>query len=366
MLVIYVYYLTNESAFPRVARMRTHSTQIELEVTTSNPQAGGTNFRTKWFSIVMFQENINLANYSSYKIGGPAKYFFKAKTINELTWAIQKAKEENLTIFILGGGTNLLIADAGFPGLVIQPDLLEIKSEKSTLTAEAGLSMSDVLAYSINQSLSGLEWAGGLPGTLGGAIRGNAGAFGGEIKDTIKEVFSLNIKLNKPKIIKRTNAECRFSYRNSIFKERDGEEIILAAVLQLRAGDQNQIRQAIEEKIQYRKDKHPMEYPNVGSIFKNVPLAQVSPEAKKLLEQLDPKFPVKDDPFPVIPTAYLIAQAGLKGLSSGGARVSEKHPNFIINFNHAKASDVKELIVLIKAKVKEKFNIQLEEEVIYL
>lgn len=323
----------------------------------------------------MFQENINLSNYSSYKIGGPAKYFFKAKTINELTWAVHEAKERNLPLFILGGGTNLLIDDAGFPGLVIQPDLREIKSEKSTLTSEAGLLMSAVLNWSIDKNLAGLEWAGGLPGTLGGAVRGNAGAFGGEMKDAIKEVFSLNIKLDKPKIIKRNNAECRFSYRSSIFKERDGEEIILAAVLQLKEGEQDKIRTAIAEKIQYRKDKQPLEYPNIGSIFKNIPLARICADDTQIYADAvksnsvkigGSDFPVKNDPFPVIPTAAIITACGLKGISSGGARISEKHPNFIVNFNQAKAGDVQTLITLIKIKVKEKFNIQLEEEVIYV
>jgi len=331
----------------------------------------------------MFRNNILLSNYSSYKIGGPAKYFYQAKTAEDLIAALKRwqAVEErecidtcrshrvlpnHAHIFILGGGTNLIFNDPGFPGLVLQPSLLKLELTKDGIKAEAGVLMSDLLNFAADNSLSGLEWAGGLPGTLGGAIRGNAGAFGGEIKDCIQEVVSLKISGPQSGIIRRSNQECRFGYRNSIFKERDGEEIIISAQLVLKQGDKHKIFQAMEEKIQYRKEKHPMEYPNVGSIFKNVALAQINGKARSLLEKLDPQFPVKDDPFPVVPTAYLIAQAGLKGLSYGGARVSEKHPNFIVNFNNAKASDVKKLIGLVKTKVKDKFNIQLEEEVIIL
>lgn len=314
----------------------------------------------------MFKTGINLSQYSSYKIGGPAKQFSEPETVQGIIKEVERARREQMPVFVLGGGTNLLINDNGFAGLVLHPKLLQIKSESETITAESGVLVSDLLEFAIDHGLSGLEWAGGLPGTLGGAIRGNAGAFGGEIKDCVKEVFSLNIKLEPPKIIKRSNTQCRFGYRSSIFKEFNGEEIVLAAVLQLGAGKKNKIRAAIEEKISYRKEKHPMEYPNIGSIFKNVSLAAINQESQQLLKALDPNFPVKNDPFPVIPTAYLIAQAGLKGIANGGARVSEKHPNFIVNFNNAKASEVKKLISLVKIKVKEKFNIELEEEVIIL
>jgi UDP-N-acetylmuramate dehydrogenase len=204
--------------------------------------------------------------------------------------------------------------------------------------------------------LSGLEWAGGLPGTLGGAIRGNAGCFKGEIKDVISAVESFDTETGK--MITRNNADCGFAYRTSVFKQGGGKEIILSAVLALKPGDALEIAKAIQEKIDYRVRRHPMDSPSIGSIFKNVDL-------KKVPEEMRARFAsvVKQDPFPVIPTAHLISEAGLKGVSFGGAMVSPKHPNFIVNVLEAKASDVKNLIELVKSEVKNKFGIELEEEV---
>ena len=174
-------------------------------------------------------------------------------------------------------------------------------------------------------------------------------------------MISLDISSAEPKVIKRNNAECQFGYRNSIFKINDGREIIIEATLELRPGAEHAIRSAIEEKIAYRNERHPMNYPNIGSIFKNTPVEKV-PEP--VLKQFGAK--VKNDPFPVLPTAVLIAETGIKGTRAGGAMVSDKHPNFIVNTGNATAEDVKKLIALVKTSVKEKFGVELEEEIIYL
>ncbi|TSC89552.1 MAG: UDP-N-acetylenolpyruvoylglucosamine reductase [Parcubacteria group bacterium Gr01-1014_3] len=320
----------------------------------------------------MFENKIELAKYSNYKIGGAARYFFAAKTVEDIVCAVEKARAEKLPIFTLGGGTNLLISDAGFGGLVLKPEIGLLKAEGNLIRVGAGVQISELLNYSITKSLSGFEWAGGLPGTVGGAIRGNAGAFGGETKDNINEVVSLDISAKIPKIVKRNNAECKFGYRNSIFKIDDPsassgqvglgpKEIIIEAVFKMKKGDKKAIRAAIEEKIAYRKARQPLEYPNIGSIFKNVDLRLVP---KKLHSEF--KEVIKKDPFPVVPTAYLISQAGLKGVSFGGAMISPKHPNFIVNALGAKAEDVKQLIKLVKSGVDKKYGIKLEEEVIYV
>ena len=309
----------------------------------------------------MFKKDIPLSKYSSYRIGGPARYFYEAKNLEQLVSAVKKAREENLPIFILGGGTNLVFSDYGFDGLVLKPKLLKMETESPVITVQAGVSMSDLLEFAMEHGLSGLEWAGGLPGTLGGAVRGNAGAFKGEIKDLIQEVVSLWISSGELKVIKRTNPECRFRYRDSVFKQNDGKEIILSVTLNMKQGDKKEIREAMEEKIKYREDRHPMEYPNVGSIFKNVDVSKISGKLRPIFQHV-----IKTDPFPVIPTAYLIANAGLKGVSHGGAMISPKHPNFIVNVLNAKAEDVETLAQLVKATVKDKFGIVLEEEVIYV
>ena len=305
-----------------------------------------------------FEENVPLSNWSSYRIGGPAKYFIKADSIPDLKHMLG---EWDGRLFILGGGTNLIFDDTGFDGLVIKPNFRFIEQGSATVKVGAGVPINDLLRFAVERGLSGLEWAGGLPGEVGGAIRGNAGCFGGEIKDIVKTVQSFDTTTLEPRM--RMNTECRFGYRSSIFKELGGREIIIAATLELKFGDPEQIRQAIQEKIDYRMERHPMEYPNVGSIFKNVPVTQIVADRIRTEEEVKKLFPVKIDPFPVVPTAYLIAEAGLKGVSFGGAMVSPKHPNFIVNACEATASEVKQLAQLVKDEVKNKFGIILEEEV---
>jgi len=307
--------------------------------------------------MVKFKRNINLAEYSNYRIGGPAAYFFEAKNVDEVKSAVKLAKDDELPIFILGGGTNLLINDKGFNGLVLKPNLnfLEL-TNAGTIKAGAGVLMTDLLNFIIEKELSGLEWAGGLPGTLGGAIRGNAGAFGGEMRDAVAEVESLDTKTGKE--ITRNSAECYFGYRSSIFKEKNNKEIILAATLKLKKGDPKKIKSAVQEKIDYRLLHQPLDHPNIGSIFKNVDL-------NKIPQALRPRFVsvIKNDPFPVVPAAYLIKEAGLAGVSHGGAMISPKHPNFIVNVLESTALDVKTLVNLTKKTVKKKFKINLEEEI---
>lgn len=310
----------------------------------------------------MFEQNVLLSGHSNYKIGGPAKYFFTAKTIEELQAATKEATARKLPIFILGGGTNLLISDAGYSGLVLKAGFspLEYNDKENYLVrVGAGVSVADLLQFTINESLSGLEWAGGLPGTVGGAIWGNAGAFGGEIKDSLVEVESFD--LNSGNIIHRSNAECKFFYRSSVFKERAGREVIIEATFRLKKGDKAQIKQAINEKIEYRQNRQPLEYPNIGSIFKNIRWENVPKDVRARFEH---KF--KTDPIPVLPTAVLIDAAGLKGTTIGGARVSEKHPNFIINHAGATAEDVKKLMEIVKTELKKQFNVDLEQEVIFV
>lgn len=317
-----------------------------------------------------FQEHIPLAALSNYRIGGPARFFFAPKDEREVAWAIGEARARKLPVFVLGGGTNLLIDDQGFPGLVLKPEIFTLEAKGTLLTVGAGVMMPDLLHFTVGKSLSGLEWAGGLPGTFGGAIRGNAGCFGGEMKNVLESVRSFDTKTMK--VLERNAPECNFDYRASIFKKKDGEEIILSGVLTMQKGEKKAIEAAIAEKIAHRTKNHPLEYPNIGSIFKNVPLSAVykegSPQHKKALQEgkllfHGSQFSVKTDPFPVISTAKLISEAGLRGVSAGGAMISAKHPNFIVNVLDAHSPDVQSLIMLAKAEVQKKFGVQLEEEV---
>lgn len=318
---------------------------------------------------MILKEHVPLSTYSNIKIGGPARYFAVCATQQELTSALDQAKKDNVEVRILGGATNILINDSGVSGLVIKVDIKGIEPMgHNQLRVGAGVSVAELTAYAIQNGLSGFEWAGGLPGTVGGAIWGNAGAWGGEIKDNLVEVTSLNSETLE--LITRNNTEAHFSYRSSIFKEqahsnvlkniRTTGEIILSAVFQMKPGDTTDIAARTKEKEQYRINKQPLEYPNIGSIFKNTDINKV-PEA--VVAQFKEK--IKLDPFPVLPTAVLNAAAGLKGRRVGGAMLSEKHSNFIVNAGGATAADVKELMGIITETVKREFGVELEQEIIF-
>ena len=312
----------------------------------------------------MFNENISLKDISYYKIGGRAKYFFEAKNVEEIKQAVERARAFDERIFVLGSGTNILINDDGFDGLIIKPDLKIIEFGDNSVRAGAGVLMNNLVNLLVEENFSGFEWAAGLPGTVGGAVRGNAGAFGGEIKDMVSKVISLDILSSGFKIIERSLSDCFFDYRSSIFKNQSSgkfktKEIILEVVFNIKKGDLSEIREATERNINYRRDKHPLEYPSLGSSFKNILLSRINADIKFAAS-------VKNDPFPVIPAAYLISECGLKGVSCGGAMISPKHPNFIVNILDATAKDVVNLIELAKNEVRKKFNLKLEEEIEYL
>jgi UDP-N-acetylmuramate dehydrogenase len=284
----------------------------------------------------MFKKNISLAPYTTFKIGGAAKYFYTVKSIEDLTGAVKLAKKEGLPFFILGNGSNVLVSDKGFDGVVIKIENCKLKIVNCKITVDAGVLLTKLVNESVKAGLTGLEWAAGIPGTIGGAIRGNAGALGSSMADLIKtvEVFDItNLKIQTFE-----NKDCKFGYRDSVFKHNKNL-IIFSAELELKKGDRKKSEKLIKEYLKQRKEKQPLEYPSAGSIFKN-------PNGRA--------------------AGYLIEQCGLKGKKIGKAMISEKHANFIVNLGNAKAKDVKKLIDLCKEKVKEKFGIELEEEIEYL
>jgi UDP-N-acetylmuramate dehydrogenase len=313
---------------------------------------------TKEAGQLRYQENVPLAQFSSYRIGGPARWYCEAGSIEEVRAAVSEGRRRGWRLFVLGGGTNLLIDDHGFDGLVLRPNLRVLETEGTVVRAGAGLLVAELLDFLKARHLAGLEWAGGLPGTVGGAVRGNAGAFGGEIKDVATEVVSLDVETLG--LVKRTNAECHFGYRSSIFKQGT-REIILTTSFALREGDPGEIARVIEERKDYRRRRHPLEYPNIGSIFKNVDLRLVPEPVRELCAHV-----IKNDPFPVVPTAFLLSEAGLKGVRRGGAMISPKHPNFIVNIDRASSADVRALVAEAKRTVRERFQIELEEEIQYV
>lgn len=299
------------------------------------------------------QKNIPLGHFTTFKIGGPARFFCLIKTVEQLKNALAFAKKQNLDIFILAGGSNLIVSDDGFNGLVIKIEIDGFRVKGDCLIAGPSTQMETLVDESIERGLAGLEWAGGLPGTFGGAIRGNAGAFAGEIKDSVISVKSLDYASNT---IERSNRKCEFEYRGSIFKQKP-DEIIIEGTLQLKSGDRDKLIAIANDHREYRKKKHPLEYPNAGSIFKNTPVEKVP---KDVLPQFQDV--IKTDPFPVVPTAKIIADAGLAGERIGNVQVSTKHTNYMVNLGSGEASDLVELIKKVRRVVKEKFDIDLEVE----
>ncbi len=308
------------------------------------------------FYEMTFEENVSLAKYSHYQIGGPSRYFFLAETEAEALAALREARARGLKIFILGGGTNILFADEGFDGLVLKADFKNIDVDGNEIVVGAGVAVADLVRTAEERALSGWEWAGGLPGTVGGALRGNAGAFGGETKNSVVTVTSINTETLARH--ERSREECRFGYRSSIFKEIGGTELIVSARFALTPGDAAAIRAVAEKNIAYRRERHPIELPNIGSIFKNIPVERVSEAVRSAAAHA-----IKKDPFPVVPAAYLIAETKLGGRTHGGAMISPKHPNFIVNTGGASAADVRALMGVVRAAVREKFSVELEPEV---
>ncbi|KKP71361.1 MAG: UDP-N-acetylenolpyruvoylglucosamine reductase [Candidatus Moranbacteria bacterium GW2011_GWE2_35_2-] len=304
---------------------------------------------------IKIQKDVLLAPYTTFKIGGPARFFVEVKNEEELIEALEYAKENNLEYFILGGGSNILVSDKGFDGMVIKLQDTRYKIQDTNITCGASIAISKLVIESVKNSLTGLEWAMGIPGTVGGAVRGNAGAFGGEIAQNIVSVRAVKIFNTESKIIKLKKEDCKFSYRNSIFKEDTGW-IILSVIMNLKQGNTEVSNTKIKEIVRKRIKKQP-KYPSAGSFFKN-PFVK----NEKIIQEFEKETGVKNSDRK-IPAGWLIEQVGLKGKKIGGAQVSEKHANFIINTGDATAEDVIILSSLIKQKVRTRFGVQLQEEV---
>jgi len=288
----------------------------------------------------MIKQNEPLANHCTYRIGGPARVLFSAADEREIIAGIEIAKENRFKTMILGGGSNILFSDRGFDGLVLKLannfiKIAEEKEDRAVVLAGAGAPLAALVKFALDNSLAGMEWAAGIPGTVGGAIRGNAGAFGREIGASVLRVRALEIsgKSVVPAIVGKE--DCAFGYRESVFK-RNKNLVITAAKFVLEKGNANEIADKIKECAEKKRISQPLDFPSAGSVFKN-------PEG--------------------FFAAKIIEDCGLKGRSAGGAQISEKHANFIVNRGNAKADDVLALIAQIKAAAKEKFAVDLKEEI---
>src|SRR3989338_146298 len=307
--------------------------------------------------MIKIKESIELSPYTTFKIGGKARYFGIAKNQEELLELLKFAKNKNLPFLILGKGSNVLISDAGFNGLAIINQAKSLKIEREEVVAETGISLAELIEEIRKKGFSGLEWAISIPGTLGGAIRGNAGAFGGEIKDFIKEVNIYDFKKDKFAVL--SAPECDFKYRHSVFKENPNF-IILEAKLTLgkSSGEEGD---SIKNYLNERNFNQDFSRSSAGCVFKNVLWSRKDINKQELFENHSELKQFADKS--AIPAGFLIDYLGFKGYQIGNAQISRKHGNFIINLGGTSAESVIMLIGLIKERVHRHYGIQLEEEI---
>lgn len=301
-----------------------------------------------------------LAKHTYFKIGGPADLFYEAKNIDELIGAVQSAIMYKIPYFVIGGGSNMLISDTGFRGLVIKNKSTSIQLKgiaggvekgkldlkEAMVQADSGVPANLLIRYTLDQGLSGLEDMLGLPGSVGGAVYNNSHHLDKLFGDHIIEVSALGID---GKIKKYTQKELKFDYDYSIFHKT--KEIILTATFQLKRGDKDSLWEIANQAVKRRSSTQPLGIPSSGCMFKNIPLA----DAMRL-----------GTPDTILSAGYLIDKAGLKGFSVGGASVSQVHANFIVNDGTASSSDVENLVKEIKWQIKKKYGVKLEEEVIII
>ena len=274
-----------------------------------------------------------MSRHTTFRVGGPADFFVTPKAKEEVRDVIRICKEAGMPYYIIGNGSNLLVSDAGYRGVIVQiyKEMNEVKVEGDLVKAQAGALLSGIAAKALGAELSGFEFASGIPGTIGGACVMNAGAYGGEMKDVLESVTVLT---GECKIIELGRNELELGYRTSVIAKKG--YIVLGAVLKLERGDGEKIKTYMDELKEKRVTKQPLEYPSAGSTFKR-------PEgyfAGKLIED-----------------------AGLRGFQVGGAQVSEKHCGFVINRDHATAADIMELMRQVQIRVKENSGVDLEPEV---
>jgi UDP-N-acetylmuramate dehydrogenase len=285
---------------------------------------------------------VSLRRHSSFRVGGPADHFFAARSLKELKSCLRFAHEQALSYYVIGAGTNMLFADGGFRGLIVKNGVQGISRGKSRglVVARGGTPLADLVSFALEEGLEGMEFAAGIPGTTGGAVFGNAGAWGQSIGQLVEEAVVLD---EQGKEIRVGRDFFEFGYRDSLLKRR--HLTVLEAGFRLRKGDKGRIKAAMDENLAKRRSPRPspkMAY--AGSFFKN----PVLPDGTRTA------------------AGRLLDEVGAKKLRRGGAGVYAGHANFIINYGGATAQDIRSLAREMKARVKRKFGIELEEEVIYL
>jgi len=321
--------------------------------------------------MLKIQKNVLLAPYTTFKVGGLAKYFAEAETAEEIQKFCGWARDKNTPVFVLGGGSNILISDKGFDGLVIKikdssnQDIEFWPGPKDSKVTKiwAGMPLASLVSKTIFNNLAGLEWAIEISGTVGGAIAGNTGAFGQSISDSIKkiEVFDMG----ESRIKNYELGDCDFAYRDSVFSASDGRNnsnlIILSAVLGFKKEKAEVIEEKLKNNLKQRTSAFSDSAKCAGSFFKNIEWKRKDIDKVMVLK----KFPDLKQfaNKPKISAGFLIESVGLKGERIGNAMVSDKHANFILNLDNTKTEEIIMLSALIKSRINAHYGFNLEEEV---
>ena len=300
--------------------------------------------------------NEPMSKHSTLRIGGPAKYFLAAQSADEIIKAIEAAKKDGIDYVVIGGGSNILVSDAGFNGLVIKMADLETRIDGENIYAGAGVFSVVLSRTAADAGMAGLEWMATLPGTIGGAIYGNAGAYGEETKDKLTRVLIL--EGDKSEWLQKE--DCKFGYRDSRFKKT--KEIILGAEFALIKGEIVGIKEKMNTLLGKRKDEQPLGASSAGCIFKNFKFSTLNSQLLTLNSVIPEEF-LKNK---TIPAGWLIDRAGMKGFCVGRTSVSGRHGNFSLTQPGATADELIQLISAVKMKVRDTFGIELQEEVQYI
>lgn len=310
---------------------------------------------------IEIKENIVLAPYTIYKIGGPTRFFVRIKNTLELQEALVFCAQKKIPFFVFGAGSNVLVADNGFDGLLIHAAGGDTRVARDRIFADAGVMVARVVLESAKAGLSGLEWGIGIPGSVGGSIRGNAGCFGGEMRDIVESVEYFDTR--EATCRKLPAARCEFAYRDSVFKAHP-EWVILSAVFKLAHGDEKSIREKIARITGERTAHQDIGTKSCGCIFKNVSWRRHDIKKDELLRRFPELQQFSEKKH--IPASFLIDRSSLKDRRVGHVVISSRHANYFINEGGAKAEEVVILIGIAKDTVRRTFGILLEEEIQYV
>ena len=301
-----------------------------------------------------WRENVLLSEHTRFGIGGPARWYAETPDEESFIAALMQARSSGLPFVVIGGGTNLIVSDSGFPGVVLRFTGASISRDGPVVTAEAGAELQNLVDFTIDESLAGIHTMTGIPGSVGAAVYGNAGAYGNSISKYVTRVRFFDGSGTRT----LTNEDCRFAYRESIFKKRK-DWIIFSTSLALAPGDGSELRARATEIRTIRDRKYPPTMKCAGSIFKNLLLRDLPAGVQAMLPE---KVVIEGK----VPSAWFLEQVGAKGTRRGGIHVADYHANLIYNAGGGTASELREVITDLKSRVRDRFGFGLEEEVQYV